>query len=584
MFEGFSEQAIAVKNELSTYATCDPIGFREEVLPFLGNGSDTARRYLLLLLLKHAHFAEYLADPAQSTTEQAITVAKAAQELGVPLDLPLERIFSDAIRDNQAGPAIIRIIQLFSALSLGKLVLRFQNELLAHPDPRVCSKAVFELVKAGRGPALVAQMLTHPDPRVQANSVEALWGLSDNSTRAVLLLASRSPHNRVAANGILGLYRQAHLDSIPQLLRMASHPNPPHRASALWAIGETGDARFLPFLTREFATSEGKAKLGIVRALSRIRKQIRCVEGDGQVNTTLHESQILSDGSRRIVVALSSPAREIAALSPTQFAVWEQNELVTRYSTRCLAGPPVLILGFAFPRFTSTDDRYAEAVSRALRTCLELKRGADPWCLERYLADEQSRAAVKEQPSLASPDDRSPLALHMKKHRGFLIDPEFIGEVIQEPGRRESASLDVITVIEKLLDMGSRLSGPRHLFIFFDPENALSGARDGALQRLAKSLPEEPVTLHGFAPNSGHDFTALRELCFSSNNGTFESLAIDQMERAVTDTYRALMDRYEIVYRLDPTPPQPGPCELRVSTSAGPALLSFSFGSGSAVN
>jgi HEAT repeat protein len=570
LLEGFSDRPTAVKDELKTYATCDPSGFREEALQLIKKGGDdAARRYVLQLLLKHAQLAAYLADPEQSITEDAIAAAKTALALGVPLDAALENILQGIVKDSGAGPTIVRLIDLFAALSLGKIVLRLQKELVAHPDLQVCSRAVFELVKAGKGAALVAQTLLQGDPRVQANAVEALWGVTDKSATPVLMIAAKSPHHCVAANGLVGLYRQGVLDSIPQLLRMAAHQNPAHRESAIAAIGQTGDPRFLPYLTSEFAKTEGKEKLGIVRALSRIRKHCRDADGTGKVIITPYESQILPDGARRIVVSLWVPDQDLAAISPTQFAIWEENELVTRYSTQCLASPPLLILGFAVPRFVSIADPYAEAVAHALNACVELKRSTDPWCLERYLVDEQSRTAVKEKSSLASTDDHSPLGLHMKNHRGFITDGAFFREAIKEPGRRERAALDAGAVIDKLVDTTSRLSGPRHLFVFFDPQDI----SDNAIRRLATSLKNEPVTLHGFAPSSGADSTALRELCAGTNQGTFQSLALEQLEGAVKETYLGLLDRYEIVYRVDAGATTTPRCEVRVSTSSGTGLL-----------
>jgi len=152
LLEGFSERATAVKDELKTYAACDPSGFRMEALPLVKNGAaDAARRYIFHLLLKHASLAEYLADPAQSTTEQAIVVAKAGLELGIPLDGALDQILQEVVKDSGAGPTIVRIIDLFAALSLGKLVLRLQKELVTHPDPRVCSKRCLNLPGPARG-------------------------------------------------------------------------------------------------------------------------------------------------------------------------------------------------------------------------------------------------------------------------------------------------------------------------------------------------------------------------------------------------------------------------------------------------
>lgn len=570
LLEKFSESAVAVKDELRTYASCDPSGFLAECLPLVSNGTDAAaRRFVLQLLLKYANIAEYLADPAQSSREQAIGVAKVALELGVPLGIALEHILAGIVKDKSAGPAIVRIIDVFSALAQGRYVLRFQKELLAHADPKVCSKTVLELVRAGKGPALVAQTLLDGDPRIQANAVEALWDIKDKNAKAVLQLAAKSRHNRVVANALMGLYRHGVVESIPQLLRMAEHPDLAHRNSAVWMMGETKDPRFLTFLTSQFTKSSGKERLGIVRALSRIRKQLRDAEAAGKLRMRLYEARIQPDGSRKLVVALCLPGGDLSALLPTQFSIWEDNELVTAYSTRCVPSPPLLILGFGILCFASQTDPYGEAVGRALAACVDMRRTTDPWRLERYLADEASRSAVKDQAELSSEDDQTPLSLHMKNHRGFVLDSELIHELIREPGQRDRAAPNFAAVISRLVDHTSRLSGPRHLFLFFAREEA--GSTN--FRQLAASLKNEPVTLHGFVASEGGNFAAMEELCAATHGGTFQAVPLEQLEQVVTDAYAGLMDRYELTYNVDPAKTSTRQCEVKVLTASGAGSL-----------
>lgn len=567
---GLSERANAAKDELQAYAADDPTGFRSEALAIVkAREDDSTCRYLLQLLLKHSRLAEYVADPAQSTSAEAIAVAKAAHELAAPLGPALSHILLHIVRDRSAGHVIVRIIDLLSALGLGKLILRLQRELISHADPRVCSKAVYELVRAGKGPALVAHTLLEGDPRVQANAVEALWDLQDKTVIPILAIAANSAHNRVVANALVGLYRHRCLDSVPQILALAAHPNPAHRASGIWAMGQTGDPRFLPLLNRVYGSSEGKVKTCAVRALSHIRKQRR--PGGADVRMTLQKMEALEDGSRRLTVSLrAQDGIDLSSLSPMQFAIWEQGELVTDYSTQGIASPPVLIVGFGFPQFESKEDPYAVAVSQTVAACAALKRSTDPWRLERYFTEEGSRGNVKD--SSASRDDASPLGQHIKNNRGFVTDSKFVTEILEDSDARDLASRDAAGVVRKLVGTASRAAGSRHLFVFFDTRNGLDEDAE-ALRRLAASLANQPLTMHGFAPGPEADYAVLRELCCATSGGTFQVVPIGNLERTVTQIYLGLMDCFEITYRVPNAETFPG-CEVRAWTpDAAGALL-----------
>src|SRR6202007_2258532 len=109
--------------------------------------------------------------------------------------------------------------------------------------------------------------------RVQASAVESLWGLEGAETKQYFLEALKSKNNRVFGNAALGLYRLGDPTSIRVLLEATQHPEPLFQLSALWAIGQTQDPRFLPALTLRFKTAQGKLRLSLAGAISRIRQQ-----------------------------------------------------------------------------------------------------------------------------------------------------------------------------------------------------------------------------------------------------------------------------------------------------------------------
>src|ERR1039457_6940139 len=168
-------------------------------------------------------------------------------------------------------------------------------------------------------------------------------------------LGNRELLRRLAQRQIRGRYRDpAHAVVSRFIARQAHHAIPGGADSARryegalqrrpgnWARGETRYPRYVPWLTREYEKTAGKEKQRVLRAMSRARQQLRACAGAGDIRMTVVESAILPDKSRRIAVAMWSRNGDLSSLSPSQFAMWENNELVTDYSARCVASPPLL--------------------------------------------------------------------------------------------------------------------------------------------------------------------------------------------------------------------------------------------------
>ncbi len=579
LLERFTERPSAVREELRIYAEGDPQGFRQEVMPLLRNGCDAAaRRFILQLLVQHSGLIGYLADPAQSPIESAIAFAKELRDSGVPLETALDHLLASAVCDRDAGDTIVRLLALFSALSWSTRIIELRTELMAHCDERVRSKAAMEIAKSIKSAAWVASILIKEHPRVQANAVEGLWDNPDRDLKPILMIASRSPHGRVAANGLLGLYRHGALESIALLLKMAEAGDPDRRGSAIWAMGETQDPRFLPFLIAAFEKAQGKDKHRVLRALSRIRQQQKAAEQAGKVLLRVLGASVREDGSRWLNVSVWSQSASLGSMPATRFALWENERLITDYSVQIVPTPPVLIVGCVTPRFTSKVDAYGQAVERALLACADLKRSMDPWCMQRYLESVQT-STPDSQVSMSSGDPA--LALHLKIHRGFVLAPDLFRKMAAEPGPRTRATTDVTLAIAKVVHVLGSASGRRHVLAFFES----SPVDEVLLRRLANSLKTESLSLHGFAPQSGSGHDLIRELCETTPGGSFAAVPHDRLGDAVMQAYLALLDRYEITYPApDPAAPAPPRCELRLSAPQGAVSLAIDFPSATSPN
>ncbi len=104
--------------------------------------------------------------------------------------------------------------------------------------------------KAARIARMGEQWLEDPDARVRANAVESLWGRSDEEAGEIFRQKLGDAHQRVAANAAVGLYLAGESMAVRALWKMATEGDAARRAAAAWAMGRTGDARFLPLLER----------------------------------------------------------------------------------------------------------------------------------------------------------------------------------------------------------------------------------------------------------------------------------------------------------------------------------------------
>ena len=252
--------------------------------------------------------------------------------------------------------------------------------------------------------------------------------------------------------------------------------------------------------------------------------------------------------------------------------MWENANLITDYAVRCVAGPPLLIVGVALPRFASNTDPYAQAVEEALTAFIELKRRSDPWYAVLYVIDKETVDATVKPPGVQARDAPSAQAMNLNNGIGFQLDLQSLRRAVTDPGHRELAAPDLCTCIDRLVEMTSRVSGPRHLFVFFTAESAAQAP----IQRLAQSLRSEAVTLHGFAAAGLTESKAIRDLC-APRNGSFQAVPVADLPRAVSETYLSLLSRYEIRYHKEPAVGQPVVCDLRVSSPLGCGQLTIEF-------
>lgn len=230
----------------------------------------------------------------------------------------------------------------------------------------------------GRLAKLAAEGQAWPDdndPRVRANAVESLWGLSGEQEAAVFLRKLGDPHQRVAANAAVGLYLAGRAESIAALWTMAHHQSPARRAAAVWAIGRTGDARFLPLLG-ELRKIKG-APVSLLRNVVLARERILQADQLPRETVEMRLHGISPGGEFRCSASLGRPdSGQPAPLRPTDFSLELNGRLAWQYNAwrTALATPDALCLAVPAPSAEQADQRAIELASAAGPSTLSLLR------------------------------------------------------------------------------------------------------------------------------------------------------------------------------------------------------------------
>lgn len=231
-------------------------------------------RYLLELLLARKLILTPLYDPALFNMEEALRLAKILQQLDSLLGLSL---VNDALESainaspEQVEACGLRLVELLEETFEGLEILQAKAVLLRHPNPRVRSKASALFARRMERKGWAKWLETEPDYRVRANAIEALWGEKREWVKDVFLRAAKDENNRVAGNALIGLHLMGEPESVELLVGLASHPNFWFRATAAWAMGRTGDARFRETLV-ELLRQPGPVAKNALRALRLIHR------------------------------------------------------------------------------------------------------------------------------------------------------------------------------------------------------------------------------------------------------------------------------------------------------------------------
>jgi hypothetical protein len=582
--KSFPEQETGAKRSLDRLSMEDPVlFFAAGINVVAGVQPCDGTRYLVLLLAKDKRLSNWLLDPNACTLKAATAVALTAAEARVHVQSTLEMALNKALQQQASPPntnRILRILSLIEAIGSQSHWNSFQVELMAYPDKVVRSKAALLIGRTERNTEWILRRLLDRDPRVQANAVETLWELGD-AAKPHLREALKSKHGRVFANAALGLYRIGDSSTIQVLLEAMRHEEVAIRISALWAIGQTRDPRFLPALSQQFKSATGKVRLAVAGAMSRIRQREKSSDEKLRLQITVAEAALDAAGERRIVFSVASrPAHDFNGLKATEFFVSENGAPVDVYEVRTATGSDLLVAGFVAPWSESADELLEPGFREGLSRCLAMKRKDDVWRIDRYAATPQTRAdastdaaASETKPAGTKPSDRGTLPYdeavitpQIAAANGWVAEIDQLRKIAAVAGPRTRAATSGLAAMERQCKAIHQRNGRRHIFIVLDEAAAGELQQESAAAQMRALTQEHGAIFHGIAVGAVASWLSLKDVCTSNPEGTFAATDPAGVAEELASSYAALRNKFEIRYVL---PASPGVVKLGIASGRG---------------
>ncbi len=493
-------------------------------------------QYLTSMLLAKEVLLPELLNPGRFSVEAALAVYAQARKIDQRLDVKLMRMVCAAAgieEDADEGGDALRALEMISAAGASSDVVPFLIRLGRHPATAVRSKVALLLGRTNRNVLWVEREMNDVDPRVRANAVESLWGSDTTKSKDVLWAAARDNNNRVAANGLLGLYLANVLESVPHLLKMARHRSEYFRASAAWAMGVTGDPRFAATLVSMSGDESAMVRTNADRALAAIAENVERARSAGSLLVKLSPPAVQNGkGVFRLAIHDSSN-QPLAEVSPTRVSVYAGSEIVEEYEVVDRLAPEIATVGFLLPARRQCSEDFWSTLTSSYEACLPRKRKSDPWSFVRYFSPKAAAKDGKDRtgkvhdrlfgvdfttearPAGEEEGGESP---EQGGKPSFNLLPAAVAEHFSKADRSTPGTTGLAAAFQRIVPAFAGQPGKRHILIVVPPDPSLDSGADltqEVMELLAKRLRGSQVTVHAIALESANPAAVARlaEIC-----------------------------------------------------------------------
>jgi hypothetical protein len=527
LVHGFERDAKGNRDLIRELLDNDRRAFYSTTIEILKSGDDSpGAQYLVALLVANDLLLPALCDPAL-TRERALSLARAALHVDSAADVKLASLLADCVDGDGPVPPenTGRMLDILGEISDGTRILPSLMRLMRSSNPHLRSKVVLIIGRGSRNVTWAQKRLSEGDHRVRANAVEALWAVDTEEARNLLRFAAHDQNNRVAGNALIGLYSLGDCSAIPEILKMATHDSSLFRSTAAWAMGETGDPRFIETLAGLLRETNNVVRKRGFAALARIKAAVaRTSRASHWRVAALFVGNTAREGPRRLRLAVASEdGREQPRIMPTELILSEDGRQVATYK---VAEGPMAEAASAFMILPRSGDPPGPPWNDAVLGCLRWKRPSDLWALMPYLSAgdlEAQNTALADKPSK------------------FHADPDSVTAAMGTvPARTDCTDLWSAILRSVRTDNGP-VRGKRHVMVFTHTEEA----KPASLALISATLTSRAVVqVVSSVPNP-----ALADYC-SRVHGSFRIAATDtDIVPLVEQAYVNLLARYDISYQ-----------------------------------
>lgn len=479
-----------------------PQSFLEVVRGILLEARDTPEtRYLVALLSSRGMLVGVLRDVARLDRGAAGVVAHIAQRMDPGFERTLARSVLDDHAREEGDPEFL--LGMVETLTGGFALLPLLGRLRHSPNARVRAKLAGMLGKAARVQEWFNELRTDPDARVRANAIESLWTSDCTYSTGCFESAIEDPNHRVAANALVGMHLQGDTRSIRRMVDLAHCADAGRRAAAVWAMGRSGDPRFLPLL-RELRRSGNNSPMVIRHALQSITKirQAQAATVRRELRVRVMDASLVErpDGTRWEEVTMLARDAEAGRLVEVRDTAWApeiEGAPVWDYEVSRTQVPPRLGFAFLLPARAGETGRAGQWL-RVLDEFFVLRRKNDVGAVQFYSEDPRPRYGGRTGDILriAETEDAG-----RQEHweAGILMqDQSRLLEVVRNaPAPRHLAEGPLNPLVE-LANGLAAVNGGRHVVLVLD--EVKKGLWNAAqLEEAGRVLHAQQITLHVLA-------------------------------------------------------------------------------------
>ena len=490
-------------------------------------------RFLVGMLINN-NLLEPLLCEGSLHVEQAVAAVRMAIQLDPMVELSVARHLAEGVtagtRPLLAANAS-RLLDILARVSDGTRILPSLARLLHSSDAGLRSKAALMMGRSNRSATWVQSRMSDADPRLRANAIEGLWGVETEEARDLMLAALRDSNNRVVGNALYGLYAMGESAALTETIKLAAHPAAVFRATAAWAMGETGDPRFREPLAQLLRDPHPMVRSRALRSVALIKAAVaRAVTGQPWrlssliLGTVAGASAAGPTLTRRLQVALGTAAASPPALRPIHFMLSEDGQPVLHYQVTVRPSPPPMSVVFLFPRGGEAQE--PPWVTGAI-ACLAGKRPSDLWAYLPWMP--------------AGEDATAPPAAQANQEFSFTPNQAALANSFRRLTQRADCADMWQTLWRALRAESSLARGKRHIIVFAaEPVHGVAGP--GLMATVSASLGL--VQVISSVPNPG-----LEDLCHKTRIGYKYAASPEQIIARIEEAYLNLDARYEIGYQ-----------------------------------